>query len=153
MSRNVMNLNATWDQESGRDLAKEISPDRMTDTCKNITFLQLRWRAVIRKRVESELLSMCVLILCDLQGMDENKSKKKRGAFGFFRRMGRTVLKTRHTEYNIEPDTNLRGSKKYKKQVDPEQQVRGLRRLQLILSLWLINSLIVKGRDCPIQWA
>ena len=59
--------------------------------------------------------------------MDENKSKKKRGAFGFFRRMGRTVLKTRHTEYNIEPDTNLRGSKKYKKQVDPEQQVRALR--------------------------
>ena len=104
---------------------------------------------LINKRVESELLSMCVLILCDLQGMDENKSRKKRGAFGFFRRMGRTVLKTRHTEYNIEPDTNLRGSKKYKKQVDAEQQVRGLRRLQFSLSLHLISSLIVKGGARP----
>ena len=92
---------------------------------------------------------MYVLIFCDLQGMDENKSKKKRGAFGFFRRMGRTVLKTRTTEYNIEPDANLRGSKKYKKQIDPEQQVRGLRRLQFTLSLWSISFLIPKRRTPP----
>ena len=104
---------------------------------------------LISNRVDSELLSMCFLIFCLLQGMDENKSKKKRGAFGFFRRMGRTVLKTRHTEYNIEPDTNLRGSKKYKKQIDPEQQVRGPKRLQFSLSLYLISSLIVKGGAQP----
>ena len=33
----------TWGQGPGRGLA----PDRMTDTCENITFPQLRWWAVI----------------------------------------------------------------------------------------------------------
>ena len=57
--------------------------------------------------------------------LDDNKGKKRRSAFGFFRRVGRTVLKTR-VEFNLDRDNPLRDSKKFNKKPaeTTDQQVR-----------------------------